>query len=141
MNEVTMIVIRLGIPQPCKGDMVAAKLIREDLNITGSAIPVGVVNIFKTDKSVSEIVDIFRQAESEAEDNLPVVVFKLEDRESCGMKLNQDHIDNLIQEFEAAERKQVNMTLDDLLDKIHREGMSSLTEPERDLLKSLTGNK
>lgn len=141
MNEVTMIVIRLGVPHPCKGDMIAAKLIREDLNIAGSAIPVGIVNIFKTDKSVSEIMDIFRQAESEANDNLPVVVFKLEDRESCAMKLNQDHIDNLIQEFEAAERKQVNMTLDDLLDKIHREGMSSLTEPELDLLKSLTGNK
>lgn len=142
MKEVTMIVIRLGMPMPCMGDIIAAKLIREDMNITGAPMPIGLFNIFKTDKSVSEILDIFRQAEIEADDTLPVIVFKLEDRESCGMNLKMDHIDDLIKKFEEPGRKQeVNMTLDDLLEKIHKEGIDSLTESEFDLLKSLTENK
>lgn len=145
MNESPIFILRLGVPVPTVGDMAAVKEIREDLNIMGTGTPVGVLSLLMTDKTPEEIKNIFAAAAEETEDTLPVVIFRADAPDAVTIDLGLENVADMIETFEQVNgiklftegKPQCTLTLDELLDKISRTGMDSLTEAEVVRLKSL----
>ena len=145
MNESPIFILRLGLPVPTVGDMAAVERIREDLNIMGTGTPVGVLNLLMTDKTPEEIKNMFAAAAEETGDTLPVVVFRANAPDAIAIDLGLENVAEMIETFEKTHgitlfkegKQQCQLTLDQLLDKISRTGMDSLTEEEVARLKSL----
>jgi len=145
MFEVPTFIIRFGKSEPTIGDMAAVTKLREDLNIMGTGTPMGILNLLMTDKSPEEIINIYQAAAEETEDILPIIVFRADVPEAVAMDLTLPNVAEMIETFEQMHgitlfkegKQQCQLTLDQLLDKISRTGMQSLTEEEVARLKSL----
>ena len=136
-------VMRFGVPTPTRGDMMAIKTIGCMETSSGCGTPFGILSIFGTDKSPSEIAQIFKEAAMECNDNLPVMVW--EQGDTVGLHLDQaffEHFEPMNAEWEkefgSGAIKKCTMSLDDLLDIVAMKGMKSLTEEQLTRLKELS---
>lgn len=135
----TIFILRLGVPELVKADALLLKPILDDNDIIlGTALPFGIINMVTTSLSVEDLIKLTAQVESESDDNLPVVIW--ERGKGAGMNLdNFENIAEMIQEFDektAPKKVYIRMSIDDVLDKISKSGMDSLSETELSLLKS-----
>lgn len=142
MSERAVVILRLGNTQPCEGDFkVMQQLSDGDLkDILGASLPMGVISILNTDRSNQEIIDLYKEVESE-NDIYPVMVWDLESVDFNMYLSEMEPIWEGIKEaYENTLAKQrirgpILKTIDEVLDKINREGMGSLSEQELALLK------
>ena len=142
MSERAVVILRLGNNHPCEGDFrVMQQLSDEDLkDILGASLPMGVISILNTDRSNEEIIDLFKGVESE-NDIYPVMVWDLESVDFSMYLSEMEPIwEGLKEAYENTLAKQritgpILKTIDEVLDKISREGMGSLSEQELALLK------
>lgn len=142
MSERAVVILRLGNTQPCEGDFkVMQQLSDGDLkDILGASLPMGVISILNTDRSNQEIIDLYKGVESE-NDIYPVMVWDLESVDFNIYLSEMEPIWEGIKEaYENTLAKQrirgpILKTIDEVLDKINREGMGSLSEQELALLK------
>lgn len=142
MSERAVVILRLGNTQPCEGDFkVMQQLSDGDLkDILGASLPMGVISILNTDRSNQEIIDLYKGVESE-NDIYPVMVWDLESVDFNMYLSEMEPIWEGIKEaYENTLAKQrirgpILKTIDEVLDKINREGMGSLSEQELALLK------
>lgn len=145
-KEVPMFVLRLGSTDVITGDMMAMKKIREDMDVMGCPVEVGILSILMTDKSAEEIRNVFKEAAKELDDILPVVVWRADQPETCAMDMDFPHVNEMIEAFNGKNQLSLpekskpihDLTIDDLLDKISRTGYDSLTDEEVTLLKKLS---
>jgi hypothetical protein len=145
-KEVPMFVLRLGSSHPVKGDYVAVEKIREDMNVMGCSVNVGVLNLLMTNKSAEEIRDLFKETAAELGDVLPIIAWRADQPEFGAVDIDLPHVTEMIQSFEQVngvailkESKPTRaLTMDELLDKISRTGYESLTTEEVARLKSLS---
>lgn len=142
MSERAVVILRLGNTQPCEGDFkVMQQLSDGDLkDILGASLPMGVISILNTDRSNQEIIDLYKGVESE-NDIYPVMVWDLESVDFNIYLSEMEPIWEGIKEaYENTLAKQrirgpILKSIDEVLDKINREGMGSLSEQELALLK------
>lgn len=142
MSERAVVILRLGNTHPCEGDFrVMQQLSDGDLkDILGASLPMGVISILNTDRSNQEIIDLFKEVESE-NDIYPVMVWDLESVDFSMYLSEMEPIWEGIKEaYENTLAKKlvrgpILKTIDEVLDKISREGMGSLSEQEMALLK------
>lgn len=142
MSERAVVILRLGNTQPCEGDFkVMQQLSDGDLkDILGASLPMGVISILNTDRSNQEIIDLYKGVESE-NDIYPVMVWDLESVDFNMYLSEMEPIWEGIKEaYENTLAKQrirgpILKSIDEVLDKINREGMGSLSEQELALLK------
>lgn len=143
-------IIRLGKDKVVDIDRLAiGDLQLEEADILGCSISLGIISLVTTDLSPSELVDRYSQAASDLNDHGPVVAWDPRS-EDASFNLVKDFpiIKELINEWEAhfdedliPEKNKIevcDMTLDQLLDKISREGKESLTPTEFARLKSFS---
>jgi hypothetical protein len=142
MSERAVVILRLGNTQPCEGDFkVMQQLSDGDLkDILGASLPMGVISILNTDRSNQEIIDLYKGVESE-NDIYPVMVWDLEsvyfniylsELEPIWEGINEAYENTLAKQ---RIRGPILKSIDEVLDKITREGMGSLSEQELALLK------
>ena len=145
-KESPVFVLRLGDDKPVKGDIAAVTKIREDLDVAGCSIGVGILNLMMTDLTVEEIKGIYKEAAEEVGDFLPIVIWRADQPEHCALDLDIPVVSEMIRIFESNHgpiaggpaRQACTLTLDELLDKISRAGVESLTKEEVARLKSLS---
>ena len=145
-KESPVFVLRLGSDKPVKGDITAVSKIREDLDVSGCSIGVGILNLMMTDLTVEEIRGIYKESAEEVGDFLPIVIWRADQPEHCAIDLGIPIVSEMIQKFEEQHgpilggpaKPTCNLTLDELLDKISRAGVESLTQEEVARLKSLS---
>ena len=149
MKKNHIVIIRFGKPTLVSSEIKAmfekGLVTSPECGCSGNLGMEGHIMLLNTDLSAQEVVDVFKEAEEEAGDNLPMFAFNLVD---CGLNLKDDTFKN-VHELIAVykERFGLNdlelgkevctMGLDELLEKISREGIDSLTEEEHAHLKSL----
>jgi len=143
-----VVVIRFGCSAPTKSDMIAIVdnlgIDPDSGEILGCPIPMGMASILHTDKSVSEILQAFKQAEESCSDNLPVVV--LEESSSVGISLDsmgfeifKSMMDHYEESFGSTHKgTECTLSLDELLDLVHKVGLEGLSERETCRLKELS---
>ncbi len=142
MAERAVVILRLGQPEPCGGDFeVMKKLSDGDLKqILGCSVPFGVMSILNTDKSNEDIVELFKGVEAD-DDNYPVLVWDLDSPDFCiylaGLQPRFNELKKAYYETLGDLRKKepVLKTIDEVLDKINKDGIDSLSESELALLK------
>ena len=135
-----VVIFRFGSTNPTAGDMRAMSIITDgSMQAMGCPIPVGIASVVYTHFSIEEISNHFKTAAEETEDILPIVAFYWGD-ENVGIEMECEGFlemmscaDDFIQDQEQM-KPVVTLSLDDILDKISREGMDSLTQQEMDLL-------
>lgn len=136
-----VVVVRLGVMNPTIGDIEAIKrLTHGSMHAMGAPFPLGLVSVLYTDLSPAEVNQVFKDVEDEVGDNLPVIAFNYGDP-SISMDLKLDNIEEMlseIEEFIDGHKPIVTLSLDDILDKISREGVASLDSEELALLKSFS---
>ena len=143
-----VVVLRFGNTSPVLSEMTAGARIVEDRldRAAGCSFPVGFASVFLTRFTPAEIGKIYQEVAMECDDILPVQVFYADDPNV--------HVDLLTPEYDmmikAAKKEwlgdgagpdlaeHVDLTLDQLLDKIHRVGVDGLSPAEMARLKSLT---
>lgn len=142
MAERAVVILRLGQSEPCGGDFEVMKELSDgDLKqIVGCSVPFGVMSILNTDKSNEDIVELFKGVEAE-NDNYPVLVWDLDSPDFC---IYLAELQPLFNELKKAyyetlgdlrKKEPVLKTIDEVLDKINKEGIDSLSEYELALLK------
>jgi hypothetical protein len=109
----------------------------------GCGTPFGVLSIFGTDLSPSEVTAIFKQVELECNDQLPVLVWT--DGDAIGVHLSPEffeHFEPMNAEWEryhgTSAIKRCTLSLDELLDIVAMKGMDGLTEDQLTRLKELS---
>lgn len=135
-----VVIFRFGNTNPTVGDMRAMSIITDgSMQAMGCPIPVGIASVVYTGLSIEEISNHFKTAAKETEDILPIVAFYWGD-ENVGIEMECEGFlemmscaDDFIQDQEQ-QKPVVTLSLDDILDKISREGMDSLTQQEMALL-------
>lgn len=143
-----VVVLRFGSHNPVRSDLVVGERLVEGRldRAAGVPFPMGFASVFLTKFTPAEIGKIYQEVAKDLGDTLPVQVFYAEDPNV--------HIDLLIPSYDgmikAAKQEwlgdeaepdpvdRVDLTLDQLLDKIHRVGVDGLSPAEMARLKSLT---
>lgn len=134
-------ILRLGKDDPCTGDVRAMKkLTGGDLSkATGASLPFGIISMLYTDLSAEYITNVYIEAEGD-DDMYPVIVWDV-DSTTSGVYLSmlQDIYDELVEASRTLAKdtngSSIILSIDDVLDKINREGIDSLSERELALLK------
>lgn len=135
-----VVIFRFGSTNPTVGDMRAMSIITNgSMHAMGCPIPVGIASVVYTGLSIEEITNHFKTAAEETSDILPIVAFYWGD-ENVGLNMECEGFlemmnctDDFIQDSEQT-KQVVTLSLDEVLDKISREGMESLTQQEMALL-------
>lgn len=138
-----MYILRLGRDEPIKADVEIMNILTNgELNVAGVSLPVGVLSLLKTTKTAAEIKDLFLEMEEKHDDVLPVIIWDAKDEstQSHFGDMSKGMLEAFIEEWgdvEENNKKKVNsLTVDEVLEKITREGMDSLSEEEMTLLKN-----
>ena len=144
-----IVVFRFGSPTPTMSDGIAVidKLGADPTagEILGCPIPGGMATIIRTDKSVAEVVQAFKEAEVENDDTLPVIV--LDESALGGLSLETMGFEMFVGMMKAYEReygqaeepgKQCTMSLDELLDLVNQVGVDGLNEEQLSRLNELS---
>lgn len=146
-------IIRLGISELCEIDALAMNSIIEPgvHDIIGVGTPFGLFSIVNTDYSAEYIKNEYVKFSKKLNDHAPVIVWDLDSSSSDFDLRDFPQIKETIDEFykrynnkdyipfsdlEEDEVEPEAETVDEVLDKISRGGMSSLSEAELDLLKN-----
>ena len=136
-------VLRFGVPGPTRGDHMVIDTIGCRETSAGCGTPFGVLSIFGTDLSPSEVTAIFKQVELECNDQLPVLVWT--DGDAIGVHLSPEffeHFEPMNAEWERCHGtsaiKRCTLSLDELLDIVAMKGMDGLTEDQLTRLKELS---
>lgn len=135
-----VVIFRFGSTTPTVGDMRAMEIITEgSMHAMGCPTPVGIASVVYTNFSIEEISNHFKTAAEEASDLLPILAFYWGD-ENIGVNMECEAFlemmscaDDFIQDSEQ-QKPVVTLSLDDVLDKISREGIDSLSQEEMTLL-------
>lgn len=135
-------ILRLGTETPLHGDTLMLEGLISPTNMIGGPIQGGIITLIYTDASKEDIIARAKAAEEALNDCLPVFIWDIEKDENVftnfgSLNLMQILIRDLNQMIGSTERVTVNMTIDDVLDKINQSGIDSLTEVEMSLLKDL----
>lgn len=151
MKKKPIFIVRFGIDHVVDVDRLAiGDLQLEEADILGCSLPIGIISIVTTDLKPSELSDRYSQARLDLNDHAPVIVWDPRS-DKAHFNLVQDFpvVKDLIDEWEAhfdedffGEKniieKTCTMSLDELLDKISREGKESLSPLEFARLKSFS---
>ena len=143
-----VVVLRFGSSTPVRSDMVVGERLVEGRldRAAGVSFPMGFASVFLTRFTPAEIGKIYQEVAEELGDTLPVQVFYVDDP-NVHVDLLTPGYDGMIK---AAKQEwlgdgagpdpveHVDLTLDQLLDKIHRVGVDGLSPAEMARLKSLT---
>jgi hypothetical protein len=143
-------IIRFGIERVANIDRKAiGDLQLDDCDIIGCALPWGIISLVTSELKPSELVERYSQAASDLNDHGPVVAWDPHS-EGASFNLVEDFpiVKEMIDEWEAHfdedlipkknKIEKCNLSLNDLLDKISREGKESLTPLEFARLKSFS---
>jgi len=139
-----VVILRFGKAEPVKGDYDAMMEITGGSMVAmGCGFGFGVASVIYTDLTPTEIKNVFDRAAEATDDVLPIVAFNWED-DGVAVSLNDiQGLEGMLQcvdQFVEDQRgREVNMSLDELLDKIRESGVESLSPAEMNLLKSLSG--
>lgn len=131
-------ILRLGKETPITGDAVMlAGLVKND-NMIGGPVPGGIVTLIYTEASKSDIVRLAKEAEVELDDCLPVFVWDIDEDVTNidGFEVYQEMVKQFNEMTGKSGPSVIHMSIDDVLDKINRSGLESLTDEELSLLKS-----
>lgn len=139
-------ILRLGSDKPTTGDLVAISKIchktgkpeNDLIGACGMSLPVGVLSILYTNKTVKEIQDIYKDAAEEVNDCLPVIIFNPYDP-NISFDFYHSDVQEMMIQFEKEHdinNSKCTYSLDELLDKIKRVGMEGLDNKELARLKS-----
>jgi hypothetical protein len=136
-----LVIFRFGTEHPVTGDAALTELLVEEHNalFIGTGIPGGVITIVRADLTPEQLIELSNKTEAETGDTLPSIAWELESGHS---NLEEyDVFKELKDKFLDAtghddSRVVIQMTIDDVLDKINQSGLESLTEVELSLLKS-----
>lgn len=143
-----IVILRFGSFAPTKSDVIALiknlGLDPDSRELLGCPIPTGLASIIHTDKSVAEVIQAYKDAETECEDNLPVIVF--EESSSVGISLDSMGFEELAKMTKAYEKEfgiepkgtHCTLSLDELLDRVNQVGVNGLSEEEFNRLKELS---
>jgi hypothetical protein len=109
----------------------------------GCGFGFGVASVIYTEFTPTQIKNVFDKSAEATDDILPVVVFNWDD-EAAAISLNAipdlgGMLQCIDQFIEDQKGREVNLTLDELLDKIKESGIESLSPTEMSLLISLSG--
>lgn len=131
-------ILRLGTDAPITGDAVMLAGLVKDGNIIGGPVPGGIITLIHTEASKSDIVRLAREAEAELGDCLPVFVWDIDEDVT---NIDQFEVyQEMVKQFNEMTGKSgptvIHMSIDDVLDKINRSGLESLTDEELSLLKN-----
>ncbi len=146
-------IIRLGISELCEIDTLAMTSIIDPgvHDIIGVGTPFGLFSIVNTSASAEYIKNEYLKVSKKLNDHAPVIVWDLDSPSSDFDLRDFPQIEETIDEFykrynnkdyipfsdlEEDEVEPEAETIDEVLDKISREGMSSLSDTELDLLKN-----
>tara|TARA_Y100000385_G_C12665893_1_gene455811 strand:- start:95 stop:523 length:429 start_codon:yes stop_codon:yes gene_type:complete len=135
-------ILRLGTDIPISGDSLMLEGLISSGNMIGGPIEGGIITLIYTDASKEDIITRAKDAEIALDDCLPVFVWDIEKDENIFTNIGSiPFIQGMIKEFNKmigrTERVTINMTIDDVLDKINQNGLDSLSEVELSLLKDL----
>ena len=156
-----ILLIRLGSDVPLPKEMAIVNAISNDMRYPamGTSMPgCGVVSLFYTKLSPSDIRELYRKVEEETSDTLPIVVIDLDSQDSQIGFDNYMSFDRVLKSFNEivdefnennedeepepemnSVRQVKTLQLDDLLDIINtRGGIDKLTSEERARLEELT---
>lgn len=139
-----VVILRFGKGEPVKGDFKALmELTHGSMVAMGCGFGFGVASVIYTEFTPTQIKNVFDKAAEATDDILPVVVFNWED-EAAAISLNAipdlgGMLQCIDQFIEDQKGREVNLTLDELLDKIKESGIESLSPAEMNRLISLSG--
>lgn len=137
-----LFLIRFGVPNPTKGDMMAIERIGCRETSVGAGSPFGVISIFGTDKSPVQVAQIFKEVADEVGDSLPIIVWE----EGSCVAANLDsaffeHFAPMNREWDreyGTAKKTCTLSLDELLDMVKTKGLQNFTTDELQRLKDLS---
>ena len=143
-QEIPMFTLRLGASKPDDVDVISIYRIREDLNVVGCEVDGNILSLFMTDKSIEELHDIYKDTANEFGVSVSVIIWKANQTESL-FDIHKPNVKEAIKHFEQLNnislsnepKPVVELTVDEILDKISRAGIDSLTQEELTRLKNL----
>ena len=141
MKKNVYVIFRLGAPSLLKLDVDAIlHLASEDEDLVGTPIPFGLVSLFKTELSADDIKQRYLDTAKELDDHVPIIIWDLlSDSAAYDFRDFPNVIDmfNQFTEYHGINKNVINVVLDldEILDKISRTGIDSLTDRELSLLK------
>ena len=142
-------ILRIGTSELLEVDRDVIGHLQEEIeDAVGCALPFGILTIVSTDKSASELRDLYMDAANKLDDNAPVIIW---DPSSDSVAINLSDYPQVRSVIEAFEEHNgpilpnpINnilshdLSLDDLIDKVGRTGRGSLTSVEFARLEKLS---
>jgi hypothetical protein len=136
-----VVIFRFGNQEPVLADIKAMQILTDGTMLAmGCATPFGVASVVITDRTHAEILEVFKEAADEHDDILPLMVFNYGDVSLHfpfgGVEGMLECVPQFVEEHEGVQgsKEIINMSLDDILDKISKEGMGSLNQEEINFL-------
>lgn len=151
MMKEAFVIIRFGGNEPLDEDIAAINAICGEDNLDGQMgmpLPVGIMSLVYTESTIEDISKVYNILMDETGEILPFMVFKLYDSsvsfDFCLHKINDKiSFKDMKEAFEKHHGLNENKTIwsmDDLLDRISKVGVSGLTEEETSALRELSKN-
>ena len=139
-----LIIFRFGSAMPTQKEFaIMAQITGGTSRATGCSTRFGVLSIVETNMTPTDIVQLFDRVAKESSDSLPTIVL---DAESPAAAFNFDpeffeHFEECSREFDLAfgqATHKCTLSMDELLDLVHKKGVEGLTEAEPIRLKELS---
>jgi hypothetical protein len=139
-----LIIFRFGSGMPTQKEYsIIDQITGGTRRATGCGTRFGVISIVESIMTPAEIVQLFDQVAKEHQDSLPTIVLEAESQAAA---FNFDpeffeHFEECNREFDKSfgtPSNKCTMSLDELLDLVHKKGVSGLTEAELTRLKELS---
>jgi hypothetical protein len=132
-----VVIFRFGNQEPVLADIKAMQILTDGTMLAmGCNTPFGVASVVITDRTHAEILEVFKDAADEHDDILPLMVFNYGDAALHfpfgGVEGMLECVPQFVEDQGVVmeSREIINMNLDDILDKISKRGIESLTESE-----------
>jgi hypothetical protein len=148
-----VLIIRFGTNQVIRPDAIACSKIHSEDMGTALGVPfgnMGVISLFYTNKSIEEIVKIYKEIGVDRGVDMPIITYEL-DSPAAGQLLSAvDNFDILLEKAREIwpDRERVNcyanlnsectLSLDQLLDRVGQVGLENMGEAERKRLEELS---
>lgn len=138
-----LIIFRFGSAMPTqKENQIMSIITGGTREATGCSTPFGVVSIVNTHMTPAEVTSLFNRVADETSDALPTIVF--EANGNVGFNFHPeffDHFAECNQAFDESFGTVTNkcvLSMDELLELVHKKGVTGLTEAELTRLKELS---
>jgi hypothetical protein len=138
-----LIIFRFGSSMPTqKENAIMGQITCGAGEATGCSTPFGVLSIVNTSMTPAEVTALFNRVADETSDALPTIVFEADG--PVGFNFHPEFFDHFVEcnrAFDEAFGTVTNkcvLSMDELLELVHKKGVTGLTEAELTRLKELS---